>query len=225
MGETKAWSLSKPPRSWQSSALEAWKATFHGIVSVVTGGGKTIFAQMCMQIFRESYPKGRFVIVVPTHALLDQWYVSLCEDLRVPNNSIALFSGESRPSDFAVVNLMVINTARTYASKVSDKYDTMLVVDECHRAASASNSLALRGNHKATLGISATPEREYDNLFNSVLVPRLGPALFQYDYNQALRDGVIVPFDLVNVSTDMTSSEQQKYDDATADIARAVQRV
>ena len=85
------------------------------------------------------------------------------------------------------MNLMVVNTARTYASKVPRRFDTMLIVDECHRAASKSNSLALNGNHKATLGISATPNREYDDLFNSVLVPALGPVIYEYKYDQALR--------------------------------------
>ena len=223
--EPKAWSLTNPPREWQSKALGAWKHSFRGIASVVTGGGKTTFAQMCMQVFREHYPLGRFVIVVPTMALLDQWYVSLREDLMVPSDAIALFSGEGRPDDFGIVNLMVVNTARIYALKASIGHETMLIVDECHRAASQANALALKGSHRATLGISATPQREYDDLFDTVLVPALGPVIFEYGYNQALRDRIIVPFDLINVSTDMTSEEQQEYDNATRDIALTFRRV
>ena len=219
------WTQTKTPREWQSKALSAWAESLHGIASVVTGGGKTIFAQMCMQVFRERYPDGHFVIIVPTLALLDQWYVSLREDLLITDDSIATFSGESHPGNFAIVNLMVVNTARIYAPKVPEKYDAMLIVDECHRVASPSNSLALKGNYTASLGISATPEREYDDLFNSVLVPALGQVIFRYDYHQALQDDVIVPFDLINVSTDMTPEEQQQYDDATLDIARTFQRV
>ena len=223
--EPKAWSLTNPPREWQSKALGAWKHSFRGIASVVTGGGKTTFAQMCMEVFRKHYPTGRFVIVVPTMALLDQWYVSLREDLRVPDDEIALFSGEGRPEDFRAVNLMVINTARAYASKVSEDCEAMLIVDECHRAASQANALALKGNYSATLGISATPERDYDDMFQTILVPALGPVIFNYDYVQALQDKVIVPFDLINVSTDMTFEEQQEYDDATRDIAITARRV
>lgn len=219
------WTLAKTPRTWQADALNAWAVSLRGIASVVTGGGKTTFAQMCMQIFRERYPAGRFVIIVPTLALLDQWYVSLREDLLVPEDAIATFSGEGRPDNFSTVNLMVVNTARTHAPKASEMTEAMLIVDECHRVASQSNSLALNGNYVATLGISATPEREYDDLFDTILVPALGPVIFKYDYNQALQDGVIVPFDLINVATDMTSEEQQKYDDATLDIARTFQRV
>ena len=222
---SKEWTLTKNPRDWQTAALDSWQKSFRGIASVVTGGGKTIFAQMCMESFRRHYPLGRFVIVVPTLALLDQWYVSLREDFLVPADDIASFSSEARPETFGTVNLMVINTARLHATKVPETHDAMLIVDECHRAASQSNSLSLRGEYRATLGISATPEREYDDLFHRILVPSLGPVIFEYNYEQALRDGVIVPFDLVNVSVDMTAEEQLRYDDATIDIIRTYQRV
>lgn len=221
----KSWALTKLPRDWQSRAFDSWKSSLRGIASVVTGGGKTMFAEMCMQSFRQSYPLGRFVIVVPTLVLLDQWYVSLREDLLIPADEIATFSGEGYPEDFDIVNLMVINTARVYAPKIPEKYNSMLIVDECHRAASQSNALSLIGDYKATLGISATPERDHDDLFHTVLVPALGPVIFEYDYNRALDDGVIVPFDLVNVSTDMTTEEQQRYDDASLDISRTYQKV
>ena len=223
--DPRSWVLTKKPRDWQSNALISWQISLRGIASVVTGGGKTTFALMCMQVFRRRYPKGRFVIVVPTLALVDQWYVSLLEDLKVLDESIAVYSGESRPREFNKVNLMVVNTAREFASKASEQHDTMLIVDECHRAASRSNAQALKGNYKATLGISATPNREYDDLFDSVLVPALGPVIYRYEYDQALRDRVIVPFDLINVSTGMTSEEQQKYDDATIDISRTFRKV
>ena len=220
-----SWKLAGTPRAWQSEALDSWRSPLRGIASVVTGGGKTTFALMCMEFFRSKYPSGRFVIVVPTQALLDQWYVSLREDLSVPANEISTFSGEGRSEEFNVVNLMVINTARTHASSVPEKYDSMLIIDECHRAASQSNSLSLEGRYKATLGISATPKREHDNLFESVLVPRLGPVIFEYDYGRALRDGVLSPFQLINVSTEMTEEEQESYDTASQDIARTYQRV
>lgn len=219
------WTLGKSPRVWQSEALRSWSRELRGIASVVTGGGKTLFAQMCMELFRERYPSGRFVIVVPTLALVDQWYVSLREDLHVPVGQIAAFSGERRPDDFGAVNLMVINTARTMASTIPETHDAMLIVDECHRAASPANARSLSGDYRATLGISATPEREHDDLFHTVLVPALGPKIFEYSYKEALVDDVIVPFDLINVATNMTAEEQQKYDDASADISRTYRRL
>ena len=99
---------------------------------------------------------------------------------------------------------MVVNTARKHASALTNAPRVMLIADECHRIASQSNALALQGNYAATLGISATPERQYDNLFEEVLVPALGPIIYQYNYNDALADKVIVPFELINIMTPMT---------------------
>ena len=221
---TAPWTLAQQPRAWQAEALDAWRQNRRGIVAVVTGGGKTVFAQMCMLEFLQRHPQGVFVIIVPTQALLDQWYVSLRADLRVPEEQIAFFSGEGRPQSANRVNLMVLNTARDCAAGIGQSNACMLIVDECHRAASEANARALAGHTAAALGLSATPEREYDGLFESVLVPALGPVIFRYDYNQALGDGVIVPFDLVNVATEMTPEEQERYDAATRDIARTRQR-
>ncbi len=220
-----SWTVAQLPRRWQSEALVTWIEALRGIASVVTGAGKTTFAQMCMSHFRKLYADGRFVIIVPTTVLLDQWYISLREDFAVPAESIATYSGEGRPAEPAVVNLMVANTARTYAPKIAGMYKTMLIVDECHRTASEANAAALRGSHTATLGISATPERQYDNLFDEVLVPSLGPLIYRYDYRSALADGVIVPFDLINVAAEMTVEEQSRYDQATLDIAKTLRRL
>lgn len=220
-----SWSLARPPRRWQSEALAAWAETLRGIASVVTGAGKTAFAQMCMDHFRKLHPDGRFIIIVPTLALLDQWYVSLCEDFAVPAQSIATYSGEGHPAEPTTVNLMVANTARVHAPKLAGMSETMLIVDECHRVASQANAAALRGCHTATLGISATPERQYDNLFDEVLVRALGPLIYRYDYRSALADSVIVPFNLINVAADMTDEELRRYDKATLDIARTLRKL
>src|SRR5688572_25147911 len=74
------WSLRTPPRGWQKTALARWLEEMRGVASVVTGGGKTIFAFLCMREFRDRFADGRVIILVPTMTLLDQWYVGLQED-------------------------------------------------------------------------------------------------------------------------------------------------
>jgi superfamily II DNA or RNA helicase len=112
--------------------LVVWKKQRRGVVSVVTGAGKTAFAELCMLTFREQYPDARFVIVVPTAALLDQWYISLGEDLGIQESEIGCYSGQDHPKQPALVNLLVVNTARTEASRVSESTPSFLIVDECH---------------------------------------------------------------------------------------------
>lgn len=196
-----------------------------GVVQVVTGGGKTIFSQMCMEHFIEQHSNGIIVIIVPTSALVDQWFISLIEDLHVSSEEIACFSGEEKPDNARRFNIIVINTARTLASKISGSLPSMLVVDECHRAGSPANSDALGGAHLATLGLSATPEREYDDGFEKYIVPALGPVIYNYDYSQAARDGVISKFALHNVFVEMLPDERDRFDKFSRSISAERARI
>ena len=63
------------------------------------------------------------------------------------------------------------------------------------------------GGHEATLGLSATPERESDNGFESWIVPALGPIIYAYDYPEAKADGVIVDFELVNIEITLDGAD------------------
>lgn len=206
------WKSRVAPLGWQAEALALWRAHFKGVVRVVTGGGKTIFSQFCMAAFKEAHPTGRILIIVPTTALLDQWVVSLDEDMGVPTEQIACYSGDEKPSEPSAINVIVINTARNLSEKLSQGTPTMLVVDECHRAGSAENAKALQGVYAATLGLSATPEREYDEGFESLIRPVLGEIIYDYNYVDASRDGVISPFALHNVRVEMLSDEQSAFD-------------
>ena len=205
--------------------MAAWvRAGWRGIVGVVTGAGKTIFAEVCMLRFRDAWPSGRIIVVVPTLALLDQWFVSLREDLHVAENDIATYSGEGRAAEPRLVNLVVLNTARDVAPTIANLGPTFLIVDEVHRAASPENLRALAGDHVATLGMSATPERDYDDGLESVLIPSLGEIVYRYDYEQARADGVIAPFDLVNAEIELNPKERQAYDAVSRRIAGLVRR-
>lgn len=205
------WAARFRPRRWQEEALALWQERERGVVSVVTGGGKTAFAELCMLAFRDRYPQGRFIIVVPTAALLDQWYVSLEEDLGVGESEIACYSGLDHPDKPRAVNLLVVNTARAQASKISRGAPSFLIVDECHRVGSPANALALRGDYAAALGLSATPEREYDEGFEQHVSPTLGEIIYRYDYRQAAQDGVVSPFEIVNVKTDLLPDEEDAF--------------
>jgi superfamily II DNA or RNA helicase len=171
-----------------------WHAADHrGIVSVVTGGGKTVFALSCI----DQLQPDTTVVVVPTVALLDQWWAEAAAffDLELDEVHVVRGNGNIRTG---TINLAVLNTA----SKLVDRGRTpkcFLIVDECHKAASDQFRSALDLPRFASLGLSATPERQYDDGLQQVLIPTLGPIIFEYSYKDALRDGVIVPFNLRNV--------------------------
>lgn len=206
-----SWGLKYDLREWQKAAIHEWRAhQRRGIVEVVTGGGKTVFAEACLLDAVGEFAGLRTIIIVPTVALLDQWYVALQEELGVSPGDIAVFSGAKKPKP-AAINLAVINTARKLAPKLSANGDWMLVVDECHRSGSPKNLEALRGNYRFSLGLSATPERQYDDALNQAIIPALGPVIYRYDLPQARKDRVVTPFSLRNVEVELLPDEEREY--------------
>ena len=214
------WRLKYPPREWQRAAFEIWKSNSSGVVSVVTGGGKTVFAQLCILDFISKNPAGKVFIVVPTTTLLDQWISSLIDELNVSADEISQFSGEKSSKKTSVINVLVINTARTKIEKLAGNQPSLLVVDECHRAGSPINAKSIKGKFSATLGLSATPEREGDNGFYEHISPALGEIIFKYTYREAKRDKVICDFDLLNVQTKMSTDEEKEYNLLTKKIQK-----
>lgn len=204
------WSLKYKPRKWQINALDIWKKNFSGIVSIVTGGGKTIFAFYAILEFIKKFEDGNIVIVVPTLALQDQWKEELISNLNVNAKEINSYAGKS--SKVNRINILVINSARKVNSLLFNDFDNFLIVDECHKAGSKINSNCLNINTKATLGLSATPIRQYDDGFELYIQPKLGNIIYEYGYKEAHKDGVISDFKIINIKTYLSYTEQEDYD-------------
>lgn len=211
----------RPMRRWQEEALRAWfDAGKRGIVSVVTGGGKTFFALKCINEYQRRIPAASVLITVPTEALLDQWFEELVSFFDMPPRFLNLVSN-SKPIRQGRMNIGVINTVAKLG--VNEKTpEVFLVVDECHKSASPFFRGIFNIPRLASLGLSATPERPYDDWFNEVLVPNLGPVIYSYSYKEAMRDSVIVHFDLQNILFEFTEEEQTEYDRLTRSIRIAI---
>jgi len=206
-------------RSWQHDALAEWRRHGRrGIVSVVTGGGKTIFALACMADARAETP----LVVVPTVSLLDQWWEEAAHFFGIRLDEVNIVTGR-RGLRSGTVNIAVLNTAARLVNEGRGRR-VMLVVDECHKAASAKLRTVLDIPAMATVGLSATPERPYDDGLADVLEPKLGPIIFRYSYADALADGVIVPFALRNIVFDLEPERQAEYDKLTRAIAASINR-
>lgn len=221
----KEWKLERSPRDWQSRAFQTWREKLEGIVQVVTGGGKTVFAQVCILEFTQRFSKGQTLIIVPTISLLDQWFVALQEELGVVESEIGLLSGQEKATGDEPIIIAVINTARRFTKRFTENRSIFLIVDECHRAGSPANAKALEGNFAATLGLSATPDREYDEGFETFIRPCLGPIIYEYDYRDAARDGILSPFALTNIHIEMLPDEEENYQKLSRRIAQAMSRL
>ncbi len=198
-------------RDWQEVALKSWVDNrFSGIVEVATAGGKTIFAIEGIKLWLEENPTGKILIIVPTTALQDQWYVSILDEFNVSPKNISIWpENKNLDSQF---HIMVVNTARTKAITVSESCEKLLLIaDECHRYASSENSISLAIKKSATLGLTATAEREYDDGLEEILIPNLGQIIYRYSIADARSDGVVALFEVLNVKVDFTEIEMQEY--------------
>lgn len=212
-------------RRWQVEAFEMFEQSGNrGIVEVATGGGKTIFSLMCFAELHRRHAVKIILVVVPTIALADQWLVNFEVDLGVGKDEIALLSSRSTADDLRLANVVVLNSARALEIPANVKRDILFVVDECHRAGSEQNALALAGEWGATLGLSATPERQYDDGSIRHLYPALGEKIYSYSVAQALEDGVLSPFDLYNVEVPLLVEERSEYERLSKQIGIAVGR-
>ena len=207
------------PRGWQLQAMENWERADHrGIISVVTGGGKTVFALSCIDRIQPDAT----LIVVPTAALLDQWWAEAANYFDLELDEINVITGNKR-FHLGAINIAVLNTAAKLPERMQE-LSCFLIVDECHKAASEQFRSVLEVNTFASLGLSATPERPYDEGLADVLIPALGPVIFKYDYAAALRDEVIVPFSLNNIVFELEEDRQLEYDKLSRSIARSISR-
>jgi superfamily II DNA or RNA helicase len=215
---------------WQKEAKKLWwENNGKGIVKVVTGAGKTIFAFSIISDLYHStaYKNGRLriVIVVPTSALLDQWLDGLTNQLHVPRDKIAVYYGrEKERINEKKFILYVVNSARKYIDIHSIEYfrrdDIFLIADECHRYGSKENSKIFNANYSYTLGLSATPERYGDLGFEEKILPNLGKIIYQYTYSDALREGIIPPYKLIRLKVKLTSQENFEYEEITEQIRK-----
>jgi superfamily II DNA or RNA helicase len=207
------------PRGWQTEAMQLWENAGHrGIISVVTGGGKTIFALACVDRIRPLAT----LIVVPTAALLEQWWEEAANYFDLDLDEINIISGNQN-FRLGAINIAVLNTAVKLVDKIKS-HKCFLIIDECHKAASEHFRAILDLNTSATLGLSATPERPYDNGLSDFLIPALGDIIYTYDYRSALRDKVIVAFDLKNIVFELEGDRQKEYDKLSVAIARSINK-
>ena len=204
-------------REWQEKAFPLWWEKKRGIIKVVTGGGKTFFAIHCLKRYLENEPQKSILIVVPSIALLDQWYDSLSQNF--DDKEISLNGGGEQTKVITKICISTIGSLKNIISLI-DAENTLLIVDECHKIGTEKRGEMLTNAWHATLGLSATPERDYDDNFYIIIKKILGDIIFDYDYIDAREDEVIVNFKLLYGYAALLPEEENKYKKFTKSIQR-----
>lgn len=212
--------------SWQKNCLTRWREhQYRGIIRVVTGAGKTVFALAAIDELRDKYPDVKIRIVVPTIPLANQWKMALIHHAPDERWRPGFFGGGTRDEPDRQVMIYVINSARgSLASHMCRdlalKRHVLLICDECHHYQSRENSKifgflneeVLKGPLYHSLGMSATP---FGTNHDELLVRFLGEEIFRYDFNTAAEDGVISSFHVCEISASFMPKELLRYVELT----------
>lgn len=201
---------SSGPRDYQKQALQNWKDNKQrGLFNMATGTGKTITSLNCLLEVYKKLGYYKSIILVPTITLVEQWsdeckkfcYKNIInvssKNSNWPSEVESVILAERIEKDSNRVNYIIICT---YASFVKDKVFTsltelshsrlLLIADEAHNMGSTS---VLRKMDvipfKRRLGLSATPDRQFDDEGNNAIRSFFGAIegyTFEYTMAQAI---------------------------------------
>ena len=189
---------------WQQDAKSKWEQKKCGIVQATTGSGKSRVAHAVIVEWLKN-PNGVVTVVVPQIGLATQWRIQLEEILGI---EVGQVQGSKKVWN-SRINVIVINTAaKLLPAKDYSNKNHLIVADECHRMAAPTFARCFTADHDATLGLSATPEREDTGL--DVVSELLGEVIYTYGYEEALKAGVISDFEVRAVQIPLTAFEQKK---------------
>lgn len=236
-------SLRKKMFEWQEECLDIWfRNNCRGIINVVTGAGKTVFALGAIARLENMLANDtglilKVKIIVPKVFLANQWDQVLKEELGVLKDDIGIFSGARKDPYHRKFMIYVVNSARyTLAQHIVEDYQNkipiLLIADECHHYGSEENAHIFdfiskipelsSSSRYFSLGLSATPETMN---FEERIVPVLGPEIFRYGFADALNAKVINNFAIFNIKLDFSHIEYNEYIELSDQITIAIARL
>lgn len=233
------------PREYQMQAFENWKNNGQqGLFAMATGTGKTITSLNCLlEIYkRNGYYKA--IILVPTITLVNQWEKE-CWKFNF-GNIIKVYSKNAewrskiellqmaekyRKPNEPTQNFIIISTYASYAREsvfsVLNSFErtkVLFIADEAHNMGSPSilNRLGTI-NYLRRIGLSATPERQFDEDTNKKLYRFFGAEekfTFEYSMEEAIRKGVLCKYYYYPHVVMLTEDEMANYNELSEKISK-----
>lgn len=233
------------PRDYQNQAFENWKTNNQkGLFAMATGTGKTITSLNCLlEIYkRNGYYKA--IILVPTITLVNQWEKE-CEKFHF-SNVIKVYSKNSewrlkierlqmaeeyKKEKESSQNFIIISTYASFTrGNVFDilngfeKSKVLLIADEAHNMGSPTIIKRLGDiKYLRRIGLSATPERQFDDDTNRKLFRFFGAEkqyTYEYSMEEAIENGVLCRYFYYPHLVRLTDDEFDKYVELSLKISK-----
>lgn len=234
------------PRDYQQRAVKAWVDNeYKGILHMATGTGKTITALLClMELLKNN--KFFFVIVAcPYIHLVDQW-ASTCQNFNL--DIVRCYESSEKwykqlkdkiqkvtiKQHLNMPDSSVLVAAISNASFVSQKFQSLIddtdipiffISDEVHHLGSATNLSMLPGKASFRLGLSATPERWYDESGTSALYNYFSGVVFSLNLKQAIYEyDVLCKYTYKICTVELEKNEFERYKLISTQITRRLRQ-
>lgn len=234
------------PRPYQVVAYNNWIRTQKGLFAMATGTGKTLTSLNCLLNIYRKFNFYKAIILVPTITLVDQWEIE-CRKFHFDNvvkvcsknskwrselDSIKIKEG----LDFADVEPSYVIIA-TYASFARETIfreivsfpkkatkQILLIADEAHNMGAGRILDRLDGiKFPRRIGLSATPERQFDDIGNNAILNFFGCKngyTFEYSMRDAIENGVLCRYYYYPHVVKLTDEEMHAYLKISAQLAK-----
>ena len=212
-------------RRWrhQEEAVEAFLAKGSGVLEMATGTGKTRTTLKILQRLIDSRELEGAVIATDGTDLLDQWAAELdgwTLNSKRPWLVYRQYERHREMGEFALSpegGILVISRAQLPKAVGRIPHEAMpkmiVVHDEVHGLGVPSLVASLKGRHRQfgwRLGLSATPERSYDEDGNRFILDEMGPTVYRFPLEAAIARGVLSEFDYVPLSYELTDGDRKR---------------
>jgi DNA phosphorothioation system restriction enzyme len=214
-------------RDYQQQAVVNWfRNQGKGTLKMATGSGKTITA---LAIATELYNKIKLqvlIVICPYCHLVTQW-AEECEKFNL-NPLLAFETVHNWQSDFSTQlyniyakNQQFLTVITTNSTLTTESFQsllkflpskTLIVGDEVHNLGAQKTEESLPRNVSLRLGLSATPERYFDESGTSTLLDYFGEIIQpEFTLADAIKKGALVRYNYYPILVELTEGEAMRY--------------
>ena len=224
----------KDARGYQLKAIESLKNNdWKGIFEMATGTGKTFTSLLAMKEYKEEKKRQFLIIVVPYKHLVEQWKKEIekfgwhniikCKENK--NNWKDNFISKIKDYNSKLISEVCIIC--TYYTASSDSFinwiekikdNVCLIADECHYIGSKQYSKLMISKIDSRLGLSATPERWFDEEGTKKIDTYFGKIVYRYSLEKAIENNYLTPYNYYPVLVRLNDIEQEEYNRLTTRI-------